>query len=938
MAYSINDAAVLLGLHPKTLRRWEDKKKFVPKRTLGNQRRFSDKDIAALRAIKEGKAEPVIYDRILSLENAARKLSVSPDTVRRWTKQGRLALTVNDELQPGYSEKALDKLTQPQAKPVSPTPVKPTPPLFTSTFPIPTKFQKPFIYATLTTMLATVGILAYILINKPPFLANPSVEQLDLTPEIEVALPRTASFLDGHITIGTDSGDFSFLDKNANFYVKNQALIEGSVNTGSIQLLPGEQPESQIGRIYVSQDSGDLLYFDGLEWTSLNDATKSASGQPSLSGVYQGPDIDITLGNPSTTLGATPSATSLKLTLAGSASAFQILGGAGQELATFDDDALYPVTISQPTQVIANLYARQLVDSDNINYYLDPANSAVSLAVAGDATVSGTITFSKNGEYLTNSINDYLIASGGLTVGGSTGFGIGPTGHANFKKGNFEETLTASAAFDANAQVDLGDGGDTITLNGSTITITGNTTTDGTWYLPDAYSSTTADAANVFIDSAGQLYRSTSSQEYKQNISDLNFDLDKLMALRPVSYQMNEKTAFAGQTDLGLIAEEVYQLYPEIVVLESGTDKINTLEYGKVGVLALQLAQYNQKELRELKSVLNPLAGTIIGNADSPMFEIWDEFIKNLTVEQKIISPVVETKKLSTNFISPLIESEPITIDADVTISGTLTADQIESSTITNLRDKIADLAAFYREQTATAAATTADPVTEDLAAQLLTPSASDSAMPDGRQAYMTVENLEAKAGFFSEYLAVIGQATLTDVKINNLLTVNSITSANGAINFLAGLMTLDATGKIYINGDVNIAGSLAVSDTIIASRIAPPPETDLSIKIASQSAVSIYNLIDSDAVASIDASGSGSFSRLNLKASGTATISAGLNSVAVPSEQLNPNSQVIITFTSNYSPATKYWVTKEPELKLFNVFVNYPVNEETTLDWLLIN
>ena len=298
----------------------------------------------------------------------------------------------------------------------------------------------------------------------------------------------------------------------------------------------------------------------------------------------------------------------------------------------------------------------------------------------------------------------------------------------------------------------------------------------------------------------------------------------------------------------------------------------------------------------------------------------------------------METKKLSTNFISPLIESEPITIDADVTISGTLTADQIESSTITNLRDKIADLAAFYREQTATAAATTADPVTEDLAAQLLTPSASDSAMPDGRQAYMTVENLEAKAGFFSEYLAVIGQATLTDVKINNLLTVNSITSANGAINFLAGLMTLDATGKIYINGDVNIAGSLAVSDTIIASRIAPPPETDLSIKIASQSAVSIYNLIDSDAVASIDASGSGSFSRLNLKASGTATISAGLNSVAVPSEQLNPNSQVIITFTSNYSPATKYWVTKEPELKLFNVFVNYPVNEETTLDWLLIN
>jgi len=152
--------------------------------------------------------------------------------------------------------------------------------------------------------------------------------------------------------------------------------------------------------------------------------------------------------------------------------------------------------------------------------------------------------------------------------------------------------------------------------------------------------------------------------------------------------------------------------------------------------------------------------------------------------------------------------------------------------------------------------------------------------------------------------------------------------------------MTLDQTGQVTINGNLKVTGlaqfNQVQTNTIVASQINAPSTTPLQINIASQSAVSIYNPINQ--VASIDASGSASFNSLSLNTSGTATISAGTNHIDIAVPELTPRSQVILTFNSNYAPATKYWVVKEPDNHQFNVFVNYPVNQPTSLDWLIIN
>jgi MerR family transcriptional regulator, heat shock protein HspR len=51
--YVISVAAELAGVHPQTLRMYERKGLLAPKRTSGNTRRYSDADIARIRAIQE---------------------------------------------------------------------------------------------------------------------------------------------------------------------------------------------------------------------------------------------------------------------------------------------------------------------------------------------------------------------------------------------------------------------------------------------------------------------------------------------------------------------------------------------------------------------------------------------------------------------------------------------------------------------------------------------------------------------------------------------------------------------------------------------------------------------------------------------------------------------------------------------------------------------
>ena len=78
-----------------------------------------------------------------------------------------------------------------------------------------------------------------------------------------------------------------------------------------------------------------------------------------------------------------------------------------------------------------------------------------------------------------------------------------------------------------------------------------------------------ADAISVLIDSNGQLGTVSSSRRFKEDIRDMGRESERLYSLRPVTFRYEQEFA-AGEKPIqfGLIAEEVAEVFPELVVYD----------------------------------------------------------------------------------------------------------------------------------------------------------------------------------------------------------------------------------------------------------------------------------------------------------------------------------------------------------------------------------
>jgi hypothetical protein len=118
------------------------------------------------------------------------------------------------------------------------------------------------------------------------------------------------------------------------------------------------------------------------------------------------------------------------------------------------------------------------------------------------------------------------------------------------------------------------------------------------------YNLTTGSAANVFVDSGGFLYRSTSSLKYKTEIQDYTHGLDAVNVLRPVFYK--------GKNDgdkkfAGLIAEEVHEAGLTEFVAYSEQDEPDALHYGNMVALAFKAIQELNAKVEALQARVDEL-------------------------------------------------------------------------------------------------------------------------------------------------------------------------------------------------------------------------------------------------------------------------------------------------------------------------------------------
>jgi hypothetical protein len=104
----------------------------------------------------------------------------------------------------------------------------------------------------------------------------------------------------------------------------------------------------------------------------------------------------------------------------------------------------------------------------------------------------------------------------------------------------------------------------------------------------------------VLVTAGNVLGIATSSIRYKENVQDIDLDLEKICNLRPV--QFNYKTDETKAKIYGLIAEETLQVAPSIVNYKDGEP--NSVRYIEVIALLLQAVKELKNQVYALKSRL----------------------------------------------------------------------------------------------------------------------------------------------------------------------------------------------------------------------------------------------------------------------------------------------------------------------------------------------
>jgi hypothetical protein len=111
------------------------------------------------------------------------------------------------------------------------------------------------------------------------------------------------------------------------------------------------------------------------------------------------------------------------------------------------------------------------------------------------------------------------------------------------------------------------------------------------------------------IDSSGQLGTVNSSRRFKEDIREMGDASRGLMRLRPVTFRYRKPFADGSEPiQYGLIAEEVAEIYPDLVA-HSANGQIETVKYQVLDAMLLNEVQRQQKEISTQREQINTQAG-----------------------------------------------------------------------------------------------------------------------------------------------------------------------------------------------------------------------------------------------------------------------------------------------------------------------------------------
>lgn len=94
-----------------------------------------------------------------------------------------------------------------------------------------------------------------------------------------------------------------------------------------------------------------------------------------------------------------------------------------------------------------------------------------------------------------------------------------------------------------------------------------------------------------------------SSRRFKTNIQPLAGALQKIVQLQGVSYERKAD----GKHEIGVVAEDVDQVVPEIVARDPETKEVQGVDYSRLAALLIEAVKSQQSEIQELRAQVRQL-------------------------------------------------------------------------------------------------------------------------------------------------------------------------------------------------------------------------------------------------------------------------------------------------------------------------------------------
>jgi trimeric autotransporter adhesin len=105
-------------------------------------------------------------------------------------------------------------------------------------------------------------------------------------------------------------------------------------------------------------------------------------------------------------------------------------------------------------------------------------------------------------------------------------------------------------------------------------------------YIMNIFNQTTASGIPVLVDASNKLGTTTSSKRFKEDIEPMGEESEALFSLKPVTFHYKREIDPTGRSQLGLVAEEVEKVNPDLVVRDK-EGKPYTVRYDQIHAMLL---------------------------------------------------------------------------------------------------------------------------------------------------------------------------------------------------------------------------------------------------------------------------------------------------------------------------------------------------------------